>query len=529
MVRRTPTGPLWLPDGCKGCEAPIYSSEASANLGFCTFCHRLNVLRQGSHGDAATSSTFSADDCRPPPLLSTDSVSTSSDGSNRKADTSTVDDAGKLRARHPGPSEMFRYNVGQVVLCQSHLTDRIEAEIVACKVQGGAPWYYVHFVGADRRLDHWVVQDLLRPAPQDDDVEPPAKRLRTVTYPIPIVDPQTVALERANAEEERRWVATTRVKNFQSVQIGPHLLDAWYFSPYPEDHTRGVATLLICEFCLKYFRTKRGLHSHREQCPITHPPGAEIYRNGDFSVFEVDGKDERVYCQLLCLLAKLFLDHKTLYYDVEPFLFYVLVGRGPDGYQLRGYFSKEKQSDERYNLSCIMVFPPFQKEGYGRFLIQLSYELSKREGRPGKPERPLSDLGLRGYMGFWKYTVLASLVDMLDAESMISIQDIARCTAIHPDDVLLTLNHLKLLTYDPAAGRHVGRFGLEALRKFLADLPAPRRVVRSELLKWVPSTKQRGRPTKASRFGLGYLRRGLTASNSSSMGTTPPESPPVQH
>jgi hypothetical protein len=35
----------------------------------------------------------------------------------------------------------------------------------------------------------------------------------------------------------------------------------------------------------------------------------------------VDGKDNKMYCQNLCLLAKLFLDHKTLYYDVEPFLF----------------------------------------------------------------------------------------------------------------------------------------------------------------------------------------------------------------
>jgi hypothetical protein len=26
----------------------------------------------------------------------------------------------------------------------------------------------------------------------------------------------------------------------------------------------------------------------------------------------------------LCLLSKLFLDHKTLYYDVDPFLFYVM-------------------------------------------------------------------------------------------------------------------------------------------------------------------------------------------------------------
>lgn len=41
-------------------------------------------------------------------------------------------------------------------------------------------------------------------------------------------------------------------------------------------------------------------------------------------VFEVDGFEQRIYCQNLCYIAKLFLDHKTLYYDVDPFLFYVL-------------------------------------------------------------------------------------------------------------------------------------------------------------------------------------------------------------
>jgi hypothetical protein len=45
---------------------------------------------------------------------------------------------------------------------------------------------------------------------------------------------------------------------------------------------------------------------------------------GDLSVFEVDGHTNKIYCQNLCLLVKLFLDHKTLYYDVEHFLFYVL-------------------------------------------------------------------------------------------------------------------------------------------------------------------------------------------------------------
>lgn len=38
----------------------------------------------------------------------------------------------------------------------------------------------------------------------------------------------------------------------------------------------------------------------------------------------MDGFEERLYCQNLCYIAKLFLDHKTLYFDVDPFLFYVL-------------------------------------------------------------------------------------------------------------------------------------------------------------------------------------------------------------
>lgn len=49
-----------------------------------------------------------------------------------------------------------------------------------------------------------------------------------------------------------------------------------------------------------------------------------MYRNGNISMFEVDGKTEQAYCQNLAYLAKLFLDHKTLHFDVDFFLFYVL-------------------------------------------------------------------------------------------------------------------------------------------------------------------------------------------------------------
>jgi hypothetical protein len=42
----------------------------------------------------------------------------------------------------------------------------------------------------------------------------------------------------------------------------------------------------------------------------------------------------------MCLLAKLFLDHKTLYYDTDPFMFYILTEFDAQGFHTVGYFSK---------------------------------------------------------------------------------------------------------------------------------------------------------------------------------------------
>jgi histone acetyltransferase MYST4 len=78
----------------------------------------------------------------------------------------------------------------------------------------------------------------------------------------------------------------------------------------------------------------------QNKCDVRRPPGDEIYRRGNLSVFEVDGNQSKIYCQNLCLLAKLFLDHKTLYYDVESFFFYVLTINDDEGSHLIGYFSK---------------------------------------------------------------------------------------------------------------------------------------------------------------------------------------------
>ncbi len=51
------------------------------------------------------------------------------------------------------------------------------------------------------------------------------------------------------------------------------------------------------------------------------------------------------------------------------------------GAHVVGYFSKEKNSEEGYNLACILTLPAYQRKGYGKALISMSYELSKLEGK----------------------------------------------------------------------------------------------------------------------------------------------------
>ncbi|KAF7121752.1 hypothetical protein CNMCM5793_009305 [Aspergillus hiratsukae] len=235
-----------------------------------------------------------------------------------------------------------------------------------------------------------------------------------------------------------------RVRNLNRLQMGKYDIEPWYFSPYPASFS-DVDIVYIDEFCLSYFDDKRAFERHRTKCTLVHPPGNEIYRDDYISFFEVDGRRQRTWCRNLCLLSKLFLDHKTLYYDVDPFLFYCMCTRDETGCHLVGYFSKEKDSAEGYNLACILTLPQYQRRGFGRLLISFSYELSKREGKLGSPEKPLSDLGLLGYRQYWRETLVEILME--SGREAVSENELALLTSMTEKDVHETLVVLNMLRY----------------------------------------------------------------------------------
>ena len=198
-------------------------------------------------------------------------------------------------------------------------------------------------------------------------------------------------------------------------------------------------------------------------------------------MFEVDGAKNRVYCQNLCLLAKFFLDHKTLYYDVEPFLFYIMTTSDNRGCHIVGYFSKEKVSPDGYNLACILTLPPYQRRGYGRLLIEFSYELSKKEGKVGAPEKPLSDLGWLSYRSYWTSVLLELL---RTNHSQMSIKQMSIITAIKVDDIINTFTTLNLIKY--WKGQHIISVSPRVIEDHIRAMSKKRTIIHPEAIRWAP-------------------------------------------
>ncbi|XP_065218609.1 histone acetyltransferase KAT8-like [Planococcus citri] len=368
--------------------------------------------------------------------------------------------------------------------------------------------YYVHYDGCDRRLDQWLPPEQVKELLDENDDTKPGEQILSEAIAASTIDsneggyrkitrnqkrrhneinhvPKSIAeMDPETAALEREHEALTRVKYITRIQIGCFEIDTWYFSPYPDDYGK-VPKLWICEYCLRYMRFEMSYNLHRAECNCRQPPGKEIYRFGSISIWEMDGSVHKIYCQNLCLMAKLFLDHKTLFFDVGPFMFYVMCQVDRNGAHIIGYFSKEKFSSEGNNVACILTLPPYQRKGYGKLLIAFSYELSKIEGAIASPEKPLSDLGLLSYRSYWSWVLLQHLNASCKP---LSIKELSYKTSITETDIITTLQSMNLLKY--WKGNHVISVTAKSLHDLSKQYKKPKYHIDKSAIRWTPPYKK---------------------------------------
>jgi histone acetyltransferase SAS3 len=292
-----------------------------------------------------------------------------------------------------------------------------------------------------------------------------------------------INLDKEGTAKPNRTVSGPPTK-IKCIQFGKFVIDTFYAAPYPEEYSH-ESRLFICEYCLKYLPSEFVAYRHKLKCPAKHPPGDEIYRDGTVSVWEVDGRKKTEYCQCLCLMAKMFLGSKTLYYDVEPFLFYILTEYDEFGYHFVGYFSKEKRPASQNNVSCILVMPIHQRKGYAMFLIDFSYLLTRIEGKEGSPEKPLSDMGLTAYRSYWDLTVSRHLLAI--GMKPFSTKALMARTGMTADDVIHSLERLYAFVRDPVTKTYAVRYDKKLYERIVQEFESKKhRQLRPESLVWTP-------------------------------------------
>ena len=323
--------------------------------------------------------------------------------------------------------------------------------------------YYVHFLNLEKRMDKWIEQSLI--SKNYGKLYINIDNSNLINYSI-LNDNSVLTRKRSNlfsneayTDKEEETPKNVIVKNIEKIIIGYYEIETWYYSPFPNEFISNKK-LYICEYCLKYMKYKSTLIKHLKNCNYLHPPWKKIYQmdinpeisitkyknriSKSISVYEIKGEEYKLYCQNLCLIAKLFLDHKFIYFDVSNFKFYVLFENDLKSGHIVGYFSKEVYELSENNLNCIMILPPFQKKGYGHFLISLSYFLAKRLGKICTPETPLSDLGKISFKSYWTITILDAI---LKNKGNLCIKDISEQTGIKQEDINYTLNELSLIKF----------------------------------------------------------------------------------
>ncbi|KAI3972459.1 hypothetical protein MKW92_008873, partial [Papaver armeniacum] len=159
----------------------------------------------------------------------------------------------------------------------------------------------------------------------------------------------------------------SRVRTVDFIQLRRYEIKTWYPSPVMSEFNDCIK-LHVCECCLAFTNSKTQLKTHKKECQGRDPPGHEIYIDGRLSVFQIDGAENKGYCDNLCHLGSMFLDIGISSETIESSVFYVLVVRDDLGYDLIAYFSEVNLPVLHSRFLCL---PPHQRRGYATLLVRL--------------------------------------------------------------------------------------------------------------------------------------------------------------
>jgi len=205
------------------------------------------------------------------------------------------------------------------------------------------------------------------------------------------------------------------------------------------------STVNICSMCISMFSTNQALRSHMERCVV---PYRAIYQERDFRLSKIQSLKTK---QLLSTISQMFIQSKTVYYEVQDYDFYIIYDK-----EIFGYFSRYRGGN--HSLNCFLVFPCFQGQGWGTVLMDIStikrirvpdqMDISSAAGLPvledgsvdsgGKstgtdmipfsdmrsPEKPYTRKAIMCFRKYWKYRVVgAKTVREIAVRRNISVDD----------------------------------------------------------------------------------------------------------
>uniref|UniRef100_A0AC34GPU8 Histone acetyltransferase n=1 Tax=Panagrolaimus sp. ES5 TaxID=591445 RepID=A0AC34GPU8_9BILA len=304
------------------------------------------------------------------------------------------------------------------------------------------------------------------------------------------------ALDIAEAENEilDEWTSQLHYDETvsQFLHFGPkYIIPVKKRVPACDSSIKNAPLVFVCQKCFELTLSPSKFCIHMNICKYSHPPGNEIYRddllkpngkNVTISFFEVHGIKDMDYCSRMCIVATGLLPAKAVTREVDLFTFYILTEFDDDaGFVPVGFFSKELKPSFNNNLSCLLVFNQYRSSGYGKLLVDVSYELSKREDKFGSPEHPLSNDGLHLYRSYWIAKIFGYLRQHRN-DRKISFDEISKETYIHVDDIVSTLLFCRMIKQGESQ-----KYVVDCCKAWFSDLRLLRRqAINPAKLIWQP-------------------------------------------